>query len=275
MRRHRDGERLVTGLNIIGANKALQDHWIKRVIAFIIDAIIVWIVSFLIVVVAFPIWWAGGGFGGLFFGLGAVLLALFTILYWLIQEGFMGGTIGKKIMGLRVVGTTGQMDVVKAAIRNVTKIHFLLLLLDWIVGLATEGDPRQKFTDRFAGTTVVRTDQHAYLEEQFRQMATPPPHPQAPGYAPAGWGQQAPPPGYQPPQQAPPAYQPPQQAPAAQPPAGGWPGQQPPTQAGWPQHQWNESGQLVQQARFCSACGGPLVPRGDGRMVCSRCGAVY
>jgi len=268
---------MVSGMNIIGQNKALQDHWIKRVIAYIIDWLIVTVITGLIVALLLPVWWLGGGFGGLFWGLGAVVVAVFAILYWLIQEAFWGGTIGKKVMGLRVVGTTGPMDIVKAAIRNVSKINGILLLLDWIVGLATEGDPRQKIMDRFAGTTVVRTDQQAYMEEQFRQMATPPPHPQAPGYAPQpAWpGQQAPPPGYQqpPPQGAPPAYAPPPQQPQAQ----QWPGQQPqqPTQSGWPQHQWDQQGQLVQQPRFCSVCGGPLVPRGDGHMACSRCGAVY
>lgn len=257
---------MVTGLNILGSNKALQDHWIKRIVAYIIDAIIVWIVLTLILLAAFPVWWAVGGFFGIFFGFGALLGALLALLYWIIQEGFMGGTVGKKIMGLRVVGTTGPMDLIRATIRNVTKIHGLLLLLDWILGLATEGDPRQKFTDRFAGTTVVRTDAHAYVEEQFRQMATPPPHPQAPQYAPPG---QVPPQAW-PGQQTPPPGTPAQQS------AQSWPGQgQQAPQAGWPQHQWNEQGQLVQQARFCSACGGPLVPRGDGRLVCSRCGAVY
>jgi len=267
---------MVSGMNIIGQNKALQDHWIKRVIAYIIDWLIVAVISALLVALAFPLWWTFGGFGGLFWGLGTVILALFAILYWLIQEAFWGGTIGKKVMGLRVVGTTGPMDIVKAAIRNVSKVHGLLLLLDWIIGLATEGDPRQKVLDRFAGTTVVRTDQQAYMEEQFRQMATPPPHPQAPTYAPPqpAWpGQQAPPPGYQqsPPQQgAPPAYVPPAQQQQ-------WPGQpqQQAQQSGWPQHQWDEQGRLQQQARFCSVCGGPLAPRGDGHMVCSRCGAVF
>ena len=264
---------MVTGLNIIGQNKALQDHWIKRVIAYIIDWVILIVISAVLTIALFPF---GGGVFSIFWGIGILVYAVIAILYWIIQEGFWGGTIGKKVMGLRVVGTTGPMDIVKAAIRNVSKIYGLFLLLDWIVGLATEGDPRQKVMDRFAGTTVVRTDQHAYLEEQFRQMATPPPHPQAPqpGYAPPqAWpGQQAPPPGGAPAQ----PYAPPPQAPPAQPPGQMWPGQPTaPPAGGWPQHQWDQQGQLVQQPRFCSVCGGPLVPRGDGHMVCSRCGAVY
>ena len=67
------------------------------------------------------------------------------------------------------------------------------------------------------------------------------------------------------PQQAPPPGGYPQQ---------GWPGYAPPPTT-WPQHQWNEEGQLKPQMRFCTACGGQLVARGDGRMTCVRCGAVY
>ena len=264
---------MVTGLNIIGSNKALQDHWIKRFVALVIDWVIVLVIALIIGAIIFAATFGFGGvFFGLFFGLGTLIYAIIAFLYWTVQDGFVGGTIGKKVMGLQVVGTTGPMDFVKALVRNISKVYWLFLLLDWIVGLATEGDPRQKASDRFAGTTVVRTDQHAYMEEQFRQMATPPPHPQAP-YVPPGYvpppqqqwsGQQAPPPGSAPP----PAQQPaaPQQA---------WPGQTPPAGSGWPQHQWDQQGQLVQQPRFCSNCAGPLVARGDGRLTCPRCGAVY
>ena len=260
---------MVSGINIIGQNKALQDHTIKRIIAYIIDAIIVWIPSMVLLFLLFPYWWALGSFGWFLFGWGVLVYALIALLYWVLLEGFTGATVGKKVMGLRVVGTTGPMDPVKAAIRNVSKFHWLFLLLDWVVGLATEGDPRQKATDRLGGTTVIRTDQHAYVEEQFRQMATPPPHPHAPSSAypaPQAWpGQQAPPPG---------ATSPP---PVATQPATpqSWPGQPAQQKSQWPQHQWDEQGRLVQSARFCSACGGPLVARGDGRMVCSRCGSVY
>ena len=284
---------MVSGLNIIGSNKALQDHWIKRIVAFIIDVIIVWVVSIVLVILLLSATWTVGGFGSLFLGLGTVMVGLVGILYWILQEGFWGATIGKKAMRLQVVGTTGPVDVVKATIRNISKFHWVLLLIDWIAGIAMEGDPRQKITDRLAGTTVVRTDAQAYMEEQFRQMATPPPHPVAPGqgYVPPAWTPPYTPPTQQ--SQQPQAYQQaatippgaPAQAPVYQPPPqqtvppGGWPQQQaPPAQrqqtGAWPQHQWNEQGQLV-QPKFCSNCGGTLVPRGDGRHVCTRCGMVY
>ncbi len=253
---------MVTGLNIIGHNKALQDHEIKRIVAWIVDAIIVVLISWVVVAVLWFSLVAIGGFGTFFLGPGTLVIGLLGILYWSVLEGFMGATVGKRIMNLQVVSTAGPMDLPKAFLRNASKLHWVLALLDWLIGLGTEGDPRQKLTDRFAQTTVVRTDQQAYMEEQFRMMATPPPHPQAPQYGP-DWQ-----PGQQPPSATPP--------PGQQPPAQGWPGQQQPAPgSGWPQHKWDEQGQLVQQPRFCSSCGGPLVPRGDGRMVCSRCGTVY
>lgn len=272
-----------TGLNIIGSNKALQDHEIKRFVAALIDWIIVTVVSWIVAALIFVGAFAIGGFGVLFWGIGLLVFALIGILYWALQEAFMGATIGKKIMGLQVVGTTGSMDLVKALVRNLTKFHGLLLLLDWFVGLATEGDPRQKITDRFAGTTVVRTDAQAYMEEQFRQMATPPPHPAPPqSYGPPAWGSQSAPPTQTPTPAQAPAYQAPgqkgpppaywQPPPTAAPQPASVPAQQP--AGAWPQHQWNAQGQLV-QPRFCSNCGGTLVPRGDGKNVCTRCGMVY
>src|SRR5438309_2118865 len=48
-----------------------------------------------------------------------------------------------------------------------------------------------------------------------------------------------------------------------------------PATSTWPQHQWDEQGRLVKEMKFCTACGGQLVTRGDGKLACVRCGAVY
>ncbi|OGS47466.1 MAG: hypothetical protein A3K66_00045 [Euryarchaeota archaeon RBG_16_67_27] len=248
-----------SALDLIGHNQALQEHWIRRFFAFLIDLVILAIIF--VPLAIFLAYWAWNALFGPFIW-GAI-----WFLYTFLLEAAIGGTIGKKVLSLRVVAIGANLDAPRALIRNITRIHGLFFFLDWLVGFVTQGDPRQRYLDRIAGTTVTRVDQMAYMEEQFRMMQAAP-------------HMQAPPPGAYPQPQTPPqqpATSPsgPQQAP---PPGGypqqGWPGYAPPPTT-WPQHQWNEEGQLKPQMRFCTACGGQLVARGDGRMTCVRCGAVY
>ncbi len=245
-----------TAVDLIGHNAALQEHWIRRFIALVIDAIIIAVVVFILNIALFVFAWA--------WPLWNLLWGVIWWLYSMFFEVAIGGTIGKKLVSLHVVATDGMMDLPRAMIRNASKIFPILALLDTIVGWVTPGDPRQRYLDRIAHTTVTRVDQQAYMEEQFRMMQHVPPHPQAP------------PPGAYPPPVAP---APPPAAPA--PPPGGWPQQpsgwpgQAPAQSNWPQHQWDEQGQLKPEMKFCTACGGQLVSRGDGKLTCVRCGTVY
>src|SRR5712691_804001 len=220
-----------SAIDLIGHNPALQEHWIRRFIAFVLDAI------------------------GLYWGL--IWFAYSTFL-----ETIFHATIGKRLVSLRVVAIDGNLDILHALLRNLSKIFGIVFILDIIVGGVTQGDPRQRLFDRIARTTVTRVDQGAYMEEQFRMMQHPGPHPMT-----------------MPP--APPRTNPPPAPGSAQAaggkntqPSGGWPGAAP-APSTWPQHQWDEEGKLVKEMRYCTACGGQLVARGDGKLVCVRCGAVY
>ena len=154
-------------------------HWIYRLIAIIIDGIIIAIPTAIIgfiISLAMPLnygtlWyyaWGSWIINGLIEG---VLL----LLYFVLLELLWGATIGKRILGLRVQTVEGQrVSVVKSLIRNITKVLGPLIILDWLVGIVTPGDKRQKFTDRIAGTTVVST------KDVFNTSTPPPPPPPPP-----------------------------------------------------------------------------------------------
>jgi uncharacterized RDD family membrane protein YckC len=60
------------------------------------------------------------------------------------------------LLHLKTVSTTGKLDFAKAILRNISKVFVVLLLLDWIVGMAVDTkDPRQKWTDQIAKTSVM------------------------------------------------------------------------------------------------------------------------
>ena len=151
-----------TTFDKIGTNRQLQDHWLRRLIAGIIDSIIISIVSWIIsVVVAIPVLLMGGAsiLGGFSF-----LHGVLFFLYAAFLEYSHGATIGKQIMNLKVTkkeGNAASLD--QTLIRNISKIHWILWLTDTLIGMATVGDPHQKYSDRFAGTTVVSTISRSLL----------------------------------------------------------------------------------------------------------------
>ena len=152
-----------TALDMIEHNKPLQEHWIRRLIAILIDWIIVMIVAgaigFLLAI----------GLGPFSIGFNA-LLALFWVFYSAIMEYLYGATIGKMLLDLRVQSLRGPLDLYKTILRNLSKIHGVILLIDALVGMLTEGDPRQRFLDRIADTTVIGAPHHHTLEPQAQPI---------------------------------------------------------------------------------------------------------
>ena len=159
-----------------GSNQQFDlGHWVLRIIALIIDSIILGIVTWILLSLVLVSLLFTGDLYSVWLGYGYTLvfpfiLGILEVLYFAILEVAWGGTIGKRLMGLKVQMTNGnQVTLDKAFIRNISKIYWLLLLLDWIVAIFTSGDDRrQKYSDRIAGTTVVQSSQ-AFI------ATTPPP----------------------------------------------------------------------------------------------------
>ena len=123
----------------------------KRVYAFLIDfALMLLITSFLALPEFVP-----ALFGNvLSFDLTVIPFIIIGLLwaYSTLLEGFNGQTLGKRMIGLKVVRTDGKkMSYDHAAIRNFGKAF--LLPFDLLVGLKHERFLR--YFDKFAGTTVI------------------------------------------------------------------------------------------------------------------------
>jgi uncharacterized RDD family membrane protein YckC len=238
---------MVSAMNIIGSDKSLQDHWGKRLVALIIDyaifQVISWVAFWLLFIPWWGNWWGPAAFGWTVFQPGFAGIMLF-IYSFAMESSSSGATIGKKVMNLRVIPISGNMDVGKAVMRNISKIHGLFLVLDWLVGFVSEGDPKQKWLDRVAGTTVVITttlteeQQHTYQTQQAK--VAPPPQEQ---YATRHEA----------------AYQyPPAPAKAEPKPAAGQ----------------KTAAQKSANEMLCGSCGGRLTETGAGRLKCIRCGKI-
>ena len=150
----------------ISTDRHLQDHWLRRLVAAIIDGLIMGIIAWIIsLIVAFPAILQGVPFTGAPELLGGFLF----FLYAAFMESAGGTTIGKQIMRLKVTTTQGGVPSLgKTLIRNVSKIYWILLLIDILIGMAVGGDPHQKYSDRWVGTTVVSTINRGLL------LPTPP-----------------------------------------------------------------------------------------------------
>jgi uncharacterized RDD family membrane protein YckC len=164
----------------MGTNNTGQldlSHWALRLVAYIIDSIIIGIVAWIIVFVVFAAFLFSGGlffFAGfwLYFLLFPFIFGILEVIVFAIFDVSWSATIGKRILGFQVQTVSGgKVDFGKAFIRNISKIYPLLLLLDWIIGVATAGDKRQKYTDRIAGTVVVQ------IKQAFQSASPPPPPP--------------------------------------------------------------------------------------------------
>jgi uncharacterized RDD family membrane protein YckC len=127
-----------------------------RFVAFVIDAVILFALGYLIAVSTGETTEEG------FELMGASALAWFVLAfaYYIVLEGLLGATVGKLLTGLRVRKEDGsRLDWPSSVVRNVMRIvdgiPFLLPYLLGAIFVWTSGK-RQRLGDRVASTVVVR-----------------------------------------------------------------------------------------------------------------------
>lgn len=124
-----------------------------RAVAVIIDTIILAIVGWIIALLF------GGAMdtGFQLSGGPALLLFLIALAYYIVMEAQQGATVGKLVLGLRVVKEDGSsIDWQASIVRNLLRIIDGLFV--YLVGaiLVWTSDKKQRLGDRLAHTVVVK-----------------------------------------------------------------------------------------------------------------------
>jgi uncharacterized RDD family membrane protein YckC/DNA-binding HxlR family transcriptional regulator len=127
----------------------------KRTYAYLIDFATILSLFFVAAVLA-NVYSSIAGGGG--FRLDPLTVILFISIFWIystLLEGFVGQTLGKRVIGIVVIRVDGKKVFYDhAGVRNLGKI-FVLLPFDLLIGLNLKDKRFQRYLDKFAGTTVV------------------------------------------------------------------------------------------------------------------------
>ena len=139
---------MVSGFDLLGHNRTFQIHWMKRVVAFVLDCVAVFSPVFSVLFLQ------GERRPEVFGILGGIAL----YAYATVGEALFRRTLGKIIVGLEGRSLRGPMTFAKAAVRNFPKLFWYAFpFLDTVAGLLVEGDPRQRWSDKVLGTTVAQS----------------------------------------------------------------------------------------------------------------------
>lgn len=142
----------------------MENFWGRRLIALIVDIIILTLFMWILSALVFMITASVGVFYFLtywiFFG------AVIIIAYFTLFEGKTSKTLGKKIFNIKVVAENGDMNYKKAFIRNLSKILYLPLILDLILGFIFVKS-NDRFLDRISRTYVVPSDQEVKSQNEL------------------------------------------------------------------------------------------------------------
>ena len=126
-----------------------------RAVAVIIDTLLLFIVGYAIAMLT------GGTTAGGFNLQGGSAFLWFGVVfsYYMLMEAQCGWTLGKRVLGLKVVKLDGggPLDWQASIVRNLLRIvdGFIFYLVA-AIAVATS-DKKQRIGDRVAGTVVIRT----------------------------------------------------------------------------------------------------------------------
>ena len=142
----------------------------ERIIAGVIDVIAVTAITWIVNTLLYQVIVATNAYH--LFNHIYIILSIIIMLYFTTLEGIKGQTIGKEMMGLIVVRKDGRpINVIIAFIRNITKILWIPIVLDWLIArIVCRSDLR--LLDKLTQTIVI--PEKSYVPPNQRQRQRPP-----------------------------------------------------------------------------------------------------
>ncbi|WP_455645169.1 RDD family protein [Methanosphaera sp.] len=130
-----------------------MEHFILRTEALIIDFVVVTLLTALVNNILYIILSLIGN-SILLAGYAYAILIIVTMAYFTLFEAKTNKTIGKRITHLYVSDAEGYMTYKKAFIRNLTKLFWIPLIFDILIGKILNYPSR--LFDKIAGTDVYK-----------------------------------------------------------------------------------------------------------------------
>ncbi len=131
----------------------MENLWGRRFAALIVDIIILTLFMYVISAVIFLLFARVDIFSALNYWI--FIAAIIIIVYFTVMEGRTNSTLGKNILKLQVMTFNGNMGYKKAFIRSLSKILYVPLIVDVLLGFIF-GDSNDRILDKISGTYVVR-----------------------------------------------------------------------------------------------------------------------
>jgi len=149
--------------------------WI-RVVAALLDFALFWLVKLSLAVMASRVWRSEPDVALGAQGIVAACMALFVVLYTIALHALEGQTVGKLLVGIRVVGLDGEPPAFGASVLRFVAYAASLLPLGLGFVMAGLRSDKRALHDLLAGTRVERLASPVHVSRE----AAPPPPPPAP-----------------------------------------------------------------------------------------------
>ncbi len=130
----------------------------RRFLALLVDLVILSVIDYLISLAFGGVRTAGGSVSVSLTGFPAVVVMLIPVLYYIVLEAVMGGTVGKMLLGMRIVTVDGSRigwgaSIIRNLLRIIDGLPFAYILGAILIWTSPS---KQRLGDRVARTVVVR-----------------------------------------------------------------------------------------------------------------------